>query len=81
MERSAPDPDVVSYLSKMRLATTLDSYVAVAFFRAQGSMRGELLFEPELVERVERVVSDWNDEPRDLDRPPESSDEQAPVVA
>ncbi len=81
IERSAPDPEIVSYLSKMRLATTLDSYVAVSFFRAQGSMRGELLFEPELMERVERVVAEWDEAPRELDRPPEWSDDKAPVAA
>lgn len=51
------DPKIAAYFSKLRLATTLDAEVARAFFTAQGNMRGEDLFAPELVERVERVAA------------------------
>jgi hypothetical protein len=81
LERTEADAEITAYLSKLRLATTLDAYVAQAFFRAQGSMQGELLFEPELMARVEQVCDDWDEEPRDLSRPPEWADEQAPVAA
>ncbi len=54
------DPKVAAYFSKLRLATTLDAEVARAFFTAQGNMRGDLLFAPELVELVERVTDDAN---------------------
>lgn len=81
LERTEADAEITAYLSKLRLATTLDAFVAQAFFRAQGSMQGELLFEPELMARVAQVCDDWDEEPRDLSRPPEWADEQAPVAA
>jgi 2-polyprenyl-6-methoxyphenol hydroxylase-like FAD-dependent oxidoreductase len=81
LERTESDAEITAYLSKLRLATTLDSLVAQAFFRAQGSMQGALLFEPDLMERVERVCGEWDDEPRDLLRPPEWAEDAPPVAA
>lgn len=81
LERTEADAEITAYLSKLRLATTLDAYVAQAFFRAQGSMQGELLFEPELMAKVEQVYAEWDEEPRDLSRPPEWADVEAPVPA
>jgi 2-polyprenyl-6-methoxyphenol hydroxylase-like FAD-dependent oxidoreductase len=81
LERTEADAETSAYLSKVRLAATLDAYVAQAFFRAQGSMQGELLFEPELKARVEQVCTDWDEEPRDLSRPPEWADAEAPAAA
>jgi 2-polyprenyl-6-methoxyphenol hydroxylase-like FAD-dependent oxidoreductase len=74
------DPAVTEYFSKLRLATTVDAGVAQAFFRAQGSMRGELLFEPDLVDRVEEVAASAGTSATDNLRPPAYSDDHAPAA-
>jgi flavin-dependent dehydrogenase len=73
------DPVVTEYFSRLRLATTLDAGVAGAFFRAQGNMQGALLFDPELVARVERVVAEADTAPVDNLRPPAFSDDAVPL--
>jgi 2-polyprenyl-6-methoxyphenol hydroxylase-like FAD-dependent oxidoreductase len=74
------DPAVTEYFSKMRLATTIDAGVAQAFFTAQGNMKGELLFDPELMARVEEVCANADTDGVDNLRPPAYSDDEAPVA-
>jgi hypothetical protein len=64
----------------LRLAATLDAYVAQAFFRAISLVQAELLFDPELIARVNEVCGNWNEEDRDLSRPPEWAEEHAPAA-
>jgi hypothetical protein len=72
------DPAIAEYFSNLPLATPINAGAARAFFRAQGSMRGEPPFEPELVERYEEVCAFADAPSADNLRPPEGSDDHAP---
>lgn len=77
---SDKDPETISYLSDMRRAATFDGGVASAFFRAQATLNGGLLFQPQVMERVRTVLAEAGPDERDHERPPEWSEDAEPIA-
>jgi 2-polyprenyl-6-methoxyphenol hydroxylase-like FAD-dependent oxidoreductase len=70
------DPEAAAYFQAVRRLTTEDAYVAQAFFRAMGLQKPELLFTPDIRERVERRASQPDLRLADIARPPAFAEDE-----